>query len=52
MTERDWEMFFDLLQKIVDLPNKTWQDKADQVNEEAARYDAEVDLAEFTGWFE
>jgi hypothetical protein len=52
MSDRDWEHFFELLKRIVDLPNMTWEEKADKVDDEAARYDAETALEEFTGWWQ
>ena len=52
MTEKEWDKFFELLDKIVSLKFSTWQEKANQVKSQAIARDGEVDLEEFVGWFE
>ena len=31
MNDREWDEFFDLLRKITDLPDSTWQEKRQTV---------------------
>jgi hypothetical protein len=52
MSEKDWDLFFDLVDKLIDLtPGATWQDKRDEVQRQAKARCAETELEEFTGWF-
>jgi hypothetical protein len=47
MTERDWDTFFDLLGKIINLPGKSADEKADEVRDQASRRQSQGDLDEF-----
>lgn len=49
MNDRDWERFFDLVEKILKMPG-TWQEKRDLVNREGERSSA--DWEEFISWFQ
>lgn len=48
MSEKDWERFFELLDKIVALPG-TWQEKKQMVVDRAEGESSSFE--EFTGWF-
>jgi 16S rRNA A1518/A1519 N6-dimethyltransferase RsmA/KsgA/DIM1 with predicted DNA glycosylase/AP lyase activity len=52
MTERDWQTFFSLLKKIVDMPRKTLADKIETVKAKAAENggSAEENLEDFLAW--
>ena len=50
MTDKDWETFFDLIDKIIG-QDGTWQDKKDTVKEKAVNNNC-GNLEEFVGWFE
>jgi hypothetical protein len=52
MNERDWDKFFELLERVVNLGEMPWGEKRDQVKAEAAARGAETALEEFSGWFE
>jgi hypothetical protein len=49
MTEREWDTFFDLLRKIINLPGKSADEKAEEVRDQASRRQSEGDLDEFLG---
>jgi hypothetical protein len=50
MTEKDWDIFYDLLERIVAQP-ETWEQKKETVETEADRCGANTTLEEFVGWF-
>lgn len=50
MLEHEWEMFFELLEKIVDMPNMTANEKAELVKEKADEEGGDLALNEFTAW--
>jgi len=51
MTSKDYEMFFDLLQKIIDDPTcHTFQEKKQKLLD-AANEDDEGNLEELSSWF-
>lgn len=50
MTEKDWEKFFELVDKIVDLPMPA-RDKAIEVEAKAEEYGSSTNFYEFCGWF-
>jgi hypothetical protein len=50
MTDKDWNLFFDLLEKIVSQPG-AWQEKKEAIQAEAATRDSAGALEEFAGWF-
>jgi hypothetical protein len=50
MTEKDWDLFFDLLEKIVSQPG-SWKEKKDAVENQASTRGADNALEEFAGWF-
>jgi hypothetical protein len=52
MSEKEWEKFFELLDKIVGLEGKSYQEKAAEVRERADLEAARTSLEEFLGWFE
>jgi hypothetical protein len=49
MTEKDWEKFCDLLDKIVSMEG-VWQDKAKVVKEKIEQYGSLENLLEFVTW--
>jgi hypothetical protein len=54
MNERNWEKFFELVAKIVELPaqtGRTWQEMRDEVLAQASANVAEDSFEEFVGWF-
>lgn len=52
MNQRQWEIFFDLLNRIVNDPSKpTWQEKKRSVLDAASNDTDSGNLGEFTGWF-
>lgn len=50
MTEKDWDAFFELIEKITKLEG-AWKDKATLVSNEAHARDASDNLDEFVYWF-
>jgi hypothetical protein len=49
--KKEWETFFDLLDKIVNGPG-SWQDKIDEVQIQAKANGSELSLDEFAEWFQ
>jgi len=49
MSEQDWNLFFELLEKIISQPG-SWQEKKDALEKEAADR-GDIALGEFLGWF-
>ena len=49
LTDREWEAFFGLLDKIVDGPGSD-EEKSHEIAEKAAKYDSISNLAEFIEW--
>lgn len=47
MSDREWEKFFELMGKIINLPNLTAMEKAALVREKAEQYASGNDLEEF-----
>lgn len=47
MTDTEWEKFFTLLRKVINLPKKTANEKAAELKSEAEYHNAEGDLEEF-----
>ena len=52
MNDNEWDEFFDLLRKIADLPDSTWQEKRQAVRDEAAQRGVDTTLEEFLEWFD
>lgn len=52
MSDKEWETFFNLLNKIVDMPGKTQAEKLALVKSEAGLHggDTEMNLEEFAAW--
>jgi len=50
MTEKDWDLFCELLEKLVSQPG-SWKEKKEAVEAEASRRGADTALEEFAGWF-
>jgi hypothetical protein len=50
MTEKDWDIFCELLEKLVSQPG-SWKEKKEAVEAEASRRGADTALEEFAGWF-
>lgn len=50
MSEKDWEIFFSLVEKIVKAEG-TWKQKAKEVLQMASAHDADVSFEEFMCWF-
>ncbi len=52
MTEKEWTKFFELLEKVVELPNMSVGEKIAEVKAQAETYGeaAEMCLEEFTAW--
>jgi len=48
MSEREWDIFFALLKKIIDQPG-SWKEKRDDFLKRAERSNA--DFEEFIGWY-
>jgi co-chaperonin GroES (HSP10) len=51
MTDKEWEKFFDLMGKVVNLEGLSANEKAAEVRAQAVKSGDEVNLEEFTGWF-
>lgn len=51
MTEKDWETFFDLVDRIV-FGSGSWKEKASEVREQASQYECENNFEEFVEWFQ
>lgn len=51
MSEKEWERFFSLLEKIAAMGG-TWKEKKQEVEAQASHHDAEMWLEEFTNWFQ
>ncbi len=51
MNKREWQKFFELMQKITDLPDKTWGQKKDAVEQAADECEAATCLEEFINWW-
>lgn len=47
MSEKQWETFFDLMSRIVDLPGLSANEKRAEVRRQAADNGADGDLSEF-----
>jgi hypothetical protein len=52
MNDREWDSFFDLLRKITDLPDMSWQEKRQAVRDEAASRGFDTLFEEFLEWFD
>lgn len=52
MSEKQWELFFDLMNKIVNLPGLSADEKKAMVQKHAAENSAEIDLGEFAFYCE
>lgn len=54
MSNKGWQRFFELLDKIVDLCTKgqSWKEVAAEVRREANNVGSETNLEEFVSWFE
>ncbi|HZT79165.1 MAG TPA: hypothetical protein VFA26_03010 [Gemmataceae bacterium] len=50
MTEKDWDLFCELLEKLVSQPG-SWKEKKEAVEAEASRRGTDTALEEFVGWF-
>jgi hypothetical protein len=50
MTEKDWDIFCELLEKLVSQPG-SWKEKKEAVEAETSRRGADTALEEFAGWF-
>ena len=51
MTEQDWDQFFGLVDKIVDIRGP-WLNKAELIKRKANEFGAETGLNELLAWFE
>ena len=51
MNDRDWEKFFALLEKIINIPG-SWQEKRDEVRSSAESEGCVNNLDEFLSWFQ
>ena len=49
MSEQDWNLFFELVEKIISQPG-SWKEKKDAVEKEASNR-GDIALQEFVGWF-
>lgn len=49
MNEKDWEKFFDLVNKIVDAP-ATYKEKRAELHRKAEEYSCEINLEELGAW--
>lgn len=50
MSEKHWATFFELLDKIVDLPGLSANEKAEKVRAMAAAHGSQASLSEFICW--
>lgn len=50
MNDKEWEKFFELIDKIVNMEG-TWQEKRATVLDQARVEGSVVNLDEFLGWF-
>lgn len=51
MTGEKWDVFFELMAEVLNMPG-TWMARAAKVKREAEARDAEGTLSEFTTWFQ
>jgi len=52
MNDKDWEKFFELIDKIVAVPKGfTWRDRRDEVEGNADEFNSEGNFSEFLDWF-
>ncbi len=50
MNEKNWNMFFDLVERIIGLPYETWREKADRLLAEAKARGMVYELEEIAAW--
>lgn len=51
LTDLEWARFFDLLDRIVDLPFNTYAEKAKEVERKSTENGSETSLQEFVSWY-
>jgi len=55
MSEREWDKFVELLERVVNLESRfsgmSWQEKAEEVRRAFVSRGAETQLEEFASWF-
>lgn len=51
MSDKEWERFFDLMEKIVNHDGLAANEKASAVRAKAVETGNETSFEEFTGWF-
>jgi hypothetical protein len=51
MTDREWQQFFTLLSKIVNMPNLSANEKKAEFLAQVSEQGGETDLGEFVAWF-
>jgi hypothetical protein len=52
MSDKEWGRFFELVEKIVNLPGLPWTQKAALVKDKAVECGCEVNFEELIGWFQ
>lgn len=51
MTDKEWEKFFQLLGKIVQLDGMSFNEKREATNLQAGLHSGDGDLEEFVSWY-
>lgn len=51
MSEEEWEKFFELVEKIVNQKDMTYQEKRELVSEEAGLRGYDCDFGEMISWY-
>jgi hypothetical protein len=51
LSEREWEKFFELLDKIAGSSEGSWEERRDDVRSEAESRGSSGNLEEFVNWF-
>ena len=52
MTGDEWEVFFDMCDKIANMKQPTWKDKREVLTQESLARDPMEHFAEIIGWFD